>query len=168
MSERRSVWWRDADEKARWLDAAAALDARLGVVRRHAERLSLGDRATHARAARIHDFVRDSVEYRRDNEGSGREELADAAAILDRGTDDCDGKSRVFVAICRAAGIHARIRPVLDPDSGAFVHVQAEWRDDAGRWHPTELILDGVGLDDDPADAPRDRRGRRRLAGPRT
>ena len=110
-------------------------------------------------------WVRDRVTYRRDRPtmaGAMGEEFASAAEVLQRRTDDCDGKSRVFVALARACGLEARIRPVFHgPD---FVHVQAECRypgserepkAEPGGWLLAELIVDGVGLGDDPMRAPR-------------
>ncbi len=56
--------------------------------------------------------------------------------MLERGADDCDGKSRLFVALVRAApigGVEARILPVFRHHKGIFtpddfVHVQAQVR----------------------------------------
>jgi hypothetical protein len=94
--------------------------------------------------------------------------------VLHRRYDDCDGKSRLCVALWRAAAVDARIRAVFDA-KGSFRHVQAECRFPgssafpgaaAGGWLPCELTIAGVGLGEPPSWGRRDRRGKLVLAGP--
>lgn len=156
-------------EKAAWLDAMASLDARLPVVR------DLAARTAQARDANRKDLVaddlqrlvRDGIRYVPD---PGAEEFADAQTSLLRGYGDCDDKARTYVALCRACGVTARIRPMfMGP---VFVHVQAEtkWpgserhpKAQPGGWLVVELILRGVGVGDDPNAAERFPDGRRIL-----
>lgn len=147
----------------------ASLDARLPLVRELAGRCARGRDANRQDllAADLARLVRDGLRYVRD---PGVEEFADAATALRRGFGDCDDKARTFVALCRACGVTARIRPVfLGP---AFVHVQGEVKypgserhpkAQAGGWLVVELILRGVGVGDDPERAPRFKDGRRIL-----
>lgn len=150
----RVLVWQDAESKAKWLDAAASEDARHPMVRTLAARMrhdAAGDPEAFARLAHRH--CRDAIAYRRD---VGGEEFADAATVLARGFDDCDGKSRAFVALCRASGIEglrARIVPIFDA-AGHFRHVQAEATWPGARaplagpdgWVLAELTLAGVEL----------------------
>lgn len=133
----RSVVFRDAMSKARWIDAMCTLDARLPLVREMARRFARARDPNDAEglARDLHAFVRDAIRYVRDPAG---EELSDAETVIDRGYGDCDDKARVFVALCRSVGIPARIRPCFRGDD--FVHVQAEVLVD-GRVLVAELIV---------------------------
>jgi len=129
----------------------------------------------------LHRFCRDAIHYRTDkthtwrNGGQTKEEFADPDVILARGYDDCDGKSRTFVAIGRAMGLECRIVPVfrhLGQDR-AFVHVQAECRwpgseefplAEPDGWVLAELILRDCQLGQDPDSVPRDIHGKRILS----
>lgn len=145
--------------KAAWLDAGASLDSLGRVAKRIGARYLELEPEPAPRAMRIQADVRDRVKYKHDRAwpGANGEEFASSRTILERLTDDCDGKSRLFVALCRASNLEARIRPVFrGPD---FVHVQAQvrwpgserWKN-ATRdgWVLAELIVEGVGLGDDP------------------
>lgn len=160
--------FRDPQSKAKYLDGIASLDTRLPQVRDCALRLAkqggVNDRAALAR--RVHRFVRDSIRYVRD---VGGEEFADSGVILGRGFDDCDGKSRLFVALCRTLGLESRIRPVFSSPRD-FVHVQGEVRwpgsereplAEPGGWMLAELILKDCDLGVDPDAMARDAQGRR-------
>ena len=109
-----------------------------------------------ALARMFHRFVRDSIRYVRD---PASEEFTDSDKILLRGYADCDDKARLFVALCRSAGIAARIRPCFVGDD--FVHVQAEvllssceegaacFLEGSGcEWCVSELIVRGTEIGD--------------------
>lgn len=175
----RTIRFNGPAEKAAWLDAAASLDARLPIVRQIAGTIAAARSPNDLEglAHDLHTFVRDRIHYVRDGVD---EEFADAATVLARGWDDCDGKARTFVAMVRAVGapdgLRARIRPVfnahpVDP-KGEFVHVQAEvsWPGstksplaDGHGWLLSELILKDCPLGADPNDLPRGPDGRRVL-----
>jgi len=178
----RVIDFRSDADKASWLDAASSLDSlRVGI--QGVARRFLRERDPELRTRAIHRFVRDSIRYEQDyrvSTGQRGEEFADAETIIRRGYDDCDGKSRVFVAIMRAAekalplGAYARIRPVFAVDHPLqFVHVQGEvlfpgsrriaTADDEG-WVIAELILKGCELGQNPDSVPRGPRGERVLA----
>jgi transglutaminase-like putative cysteine protease len=163
---RRQLTFANLVDKANYIDAAASLDARHPVVRELAGRFAKArgpnDQAGIARD--LHDFVRDSVTY---VYGPSHQEFADSAAILNRGWDNCAGKSRLFVALCRAVELDARIVPNFkNPDE--FNHVQAQVRypgsakdprAEPGGWLRAELIAKGVPLGSGPEVAPLDANG---------
>ncbi len=166
---RRTLDFPTAGAKARYLDFWARLEAHATPI------VELAQRFKHLplpkRAEAIFAYVRDSFGYQRDP--GGVEELGDAGAILSRWWDDCDGKSRVMVALARACGLDARIVPVHR--GGAFSHVQAQvrWqgserdpRADAEGWILCELILSGVPLGAGIEAMRRDARGAPVYAGP--
>lgn len=161
--------FKTAQEKADYLDAQASLDARLPAVRAFAGRIArTHDPNRQDLIARdLHTWVRDNVRYVPD---PGDEEFADTETILSRAFDDCDGKARAFVALCRAVGVDARIRPVFhDTD---FTHVQAECRwpgcendplCQKNGWMYAELIVKDLPLGADVNSVPRLPDGRRQL-----
>jgi transglutaminase-like putative cysteine protease len=163
---RRPMTFESLKAKANWLDAAASLDARNPTVRELAGRFAKArgpnDQAGIARD--LHDFVRDSITY---VYGPSHQEFADSGAILERGFDNCAGKSRLFVALARAVELDARIVPnFAHPDE--FNHVQAQVRypgsekdprSEAGGWLRAELIAKGVPLGNGPEVAQRDANG---------
>lgn len=172
------------DEKARWLDGAASLDALRGQVQDHARRfLQIADPEARTRA--IQRWVRDSIKYQYDfrvSLGLPGEEFADTSTSLTRGYGDCDDKARAFVALVRATEmmigeqarrrgerpprpVQVRIRPVFTKGPNpAFVHVQAEVRwprselqENAmqGGWLLAELIVKGCEIGQNPDTVPR-------------
>lgn len=167
----RKIQFATLEEKARWLDANASLDADLSYVRQVAGRFAraFNPNDHEALARSLHRFVRDGIRYVPD---PGEEEFADSETILKRGYDDCDGKSRLFVALCRAVGLEARIVPVFKPHPDRFVHVQAEvrWKGsqavrgaEPGGWLLAELILKNCALGQAPDSLPRAADGTRVL-----
>ena len=124
-------------DKADRLDAAASLDAANPTVRALAAAVGGLGSTPEETAARVLRFAQLRIAYAGDTGRTaaatarygpepGIEELADTLTIVRRGHDDCDGKARVCVALLRARGIEARIRPVRQ--RGQFTHVQAEAR----------------------------------------
>jgi transglutaminase-like putative cysteine protease len=168
-SMRRPMTFRSLIDKAAWLDAAASLDARNPNIRELAIRFAKarGPNDQRGIANDLHDFVRDSVTY---VYGPSHQEFADSWTILNRpggAADNCAGKSRVFVALCRAVEIEARIIPNFKtPDE--FNHVQAQVRypgsqrdprAEPGGWLRAELIVKGVPLGNGPEVADHDALG---------
>jgi transglutaminase-like putative cysteine protease len=82
------------------------------------------------RARAIFRFVQWGITYRRDpatwrdGQRHGIEVLDNSLVALDRGFGDCDAKARLLVALCLAAGLDAKIDPVIR--HGSFVHVRAQ------------------------------------------
>lgn len=143
----RTVNFRNADEKARWLDANARFDAWHGAKVRELA-LRFAKAPTHdpndpdALARDFFRWVRDCIRYVSDP--GGMEQLSSSDVIIEQGAGDCDDKSRLFVALCTCVRINARIRPCFeDPDVGErFVHVQAEvWMQATQSWVACDFIL---------------------------
>lgn len=171
------ISWATPEDKARWYDAASALDARLPLTREFGGRVARA--ATINNPERIcrdlHAFVRDCIRYVPDPKTFYPEETRDSDVTLRHGFEDCDGKARCLCALLRAAGMHARIRPVFRRDRD-FVHVQVDvqWpgservRDrsgllcaEPGGWLIAEVTTKGVQLGEDPMlYGERDREGR--------
>jgi transglutaminase-like putative cysteine protease len=154
----REVQFGTWQEKAAWLNEAAKADALDPQILTFARPFRLAYPDPAARAVAIHRWVRDHIAYRRDplRDGKPREQFASAAVVLKRRFDDCDGKARLFVALCRAAELNAVIHPVVV--DGQFVHVQAAVQL-RGAWVRAELILKGVELGEGVDAARRDAAG---------
>jgi transglutaminase-like putative cysteine protease len=119
--------------KARFMAAGSASDLQLAEVHRWAavfRRLPY-----HERAAAILRFCQYAIDYVRDPR---REVLEDSAVTLLRGYGDCDAKTRVFVALCRASGLQAREKPVRPAYD--FPHILAEVYVN-GRWRPADPTI---------------------------
>ena len=107
-------------------------------------------------------LARDCVAFVRDTQRTGGEDIAgytrepteqDATEALARGRDDCDAKARLFVALCLAAGLSARMVPLWK--GGALSHVSAEvWLD--GVWQPAETTLARARLGESPDRIPKE------------
>jgi transglutaminase-like putative cysteine protease len=145
----RIVEWRSDADKGRWLDGVCWIDARLPGVRAAAEEIG-GAGDAWDRAARIVRWVRDEVGYRVDRWESGAqgERIADTSTMIQERYEDCDGKARAVVSLCRAIGIPARIVAVLEPD-GFFSHAAADVDTGQG-WDRAETIVEGAELGRDP------------------
>jgi len=135
------------------MDGAASLDAADPVVAQLARIIVAGARTPEERARALHRYVRDRIWYSRDPHGL--EMTPDARFVLEAGTEDCDGKARVLVALVRSLrdpALDARLRSVWT--GNAFTHAQAELRCGAGPWKLAELIVRGVELGAGPDDRP--------------
>jgi len=177
----RAVQFPSLEEKARWLDAAASLDALRGNVQDFVRRF-LEVEGAEARTRAIHRWVRDHVHYEQDfrvSVGVPGEEFVDTETMIRRGYADCDDKARGFVALVRAAemlrplGVEARIRSVFVRHPLAFVHVQVEVRwprsqfDERAQpdgWLLAEMILKNCEIGEDPDQCPRGPRDERLIA----
>jgi transglutaminase-like putative cysteine protease len=102
--------------------------------------------------------ARDLIVYVSDVDRVGREQIdgltdpqGSALASLERGTDDCDAKARMFVALCLSVGIPARMLPrwrgSLLQHVWAECHVKGPF-DKTARWWWAETILDRARLGD--------------------
>lgn len=103
-----------------------------------------------------HALVRDGISMLHDTARVGGEDVAgftrpsttdDAIDALRRGVDDCDAKARLFVAICLAAGLGARMRPLWQ--GTRLAHVWAEVNL-GNRWYPVETTVSHARIGDHP------------------
>ena len=86
-------------------------------------------------ASEIFRWVRDAIKYQHDPDRT--EEFQDAAAIIDRGWDDCDGKAKTAVAMMRALGLDAEIVPHWR--NGQLAHVSIRVRFPGSERHPSSV-----------------------------
>lgn len=156
--------------KARWMAGQARLDALLEPIRNKAQEFLV--KSAFARINKIFCFVRDEIRYVRDP--GGREQLADAAVVLRRGMDDCDGKFRLFAALVHATehldpvGLEVEAVPVFPfPDEFSHITAQVRWprsklmgKADKDGWVRAETILAGLPLGSGSEDAARDALGK--------
>lgn len=75
------------------------------LVRAVAQRLVAGEATTRGQLARIFAFVRDEIPFGFPVAG----DLVKASDVIRSGRGQCNNKSTVFLALCKAAGIPARI-----------------------------------------------------------
>lgn len=100
-------------------------------------------------------MARDGIKYQIDSERVGREDLGHPLEALYRGVDDCDSKSRLFVALCLSAGLKAEMQPLWR--GSMLQHVYARVRLN-GKWLPVELTLSRARIGDLPKDIPKEER----------
>lgn len=145
-------------EKWAFLRDAPANDARNPTLRMIAHHLFVAALENPWRFATLAQSVaRDWIKQVTDTERVGREDIAgltripkpdDAIDALRRGRDDCDAKARLFVALCLAVGVPARMRDWWSKgDAPDLTHVSAEVFL-GKKWRPVELTLSRARLDE--------------------
>ncbi len=155
------------DEMAKWrfLAASPYLDVQEPRLRKLAANLWECAQRDPERFANLAQCVaRDNIHFIRDTARVGGEDIAgytrtpgrfDAVEALIRGEDDCDAKARIFVALCLAQGVPAKMMP-LQNGAGMLQHVFAAVR--LGEpWLPVELTLRRARVGDDPYAVPVER-----------
>jgi transglutaminase-like putative cysteine protease len=146
------------EQKWQFLQEVPARDAQHPEIIRLAKSLRFASYTSEARLASLCMCVaRDWIKQTSDVTRTGGEDIAgltrepgenDAVEALDRGKDDCDAKARLFVALCLAGGLRARMVPRWNqvavsettPNGRTLTHVSAEVVI-AGQWRPVELTL---------------------------
>lgn len=152
------------EEKWAFLHDAPANDARHPEIQRIANALMSAAHGNRWRFATLAQTVaRDWVKQVTDTVRVGREDIAgltrtptpdDAIDALRRGVDDCDAKARLFVALCLAAGVPAKMQDWWSNTSPRdLVHVSARVLLDH-KWRPVELTLSRARLDELGTDVP--------------
>ncbi len=121
MIKASPVYFKDNFEKAAYMQRGAEKDAHAPLVRAWARQFLQGPDARSIAEA-IFSFCQLAVDYVND---PGVEILDSASVALARGFGDCDAKSRLFVALCLACGIPARIQPRFREGGKRFPHVLA-------------------------------------------
>lgn len=153
-------------DKWAFLERAPSIDAQdpgLQDVARSLWRASLCRPLVFAHLA--HALARDGIRYVTDTKRTGGEDIAGftrrqayALEPLERGTDDCDAKARLFVALCRAAGLRARMVPRWEGQT--LRHVSAAVTID-GRELAVETILARARLGDTAETIPQEKETKR-------
>jgi transglutaminase-like putative cysteine protease len=91
--------------------------------------------------------ARDGITFESDIKQFKHEDIAgvtrppepnDALDAYSRGSDDCDSKARLFVALCLARGFNARLWPLWKEGELSHVAGEVEYR---GKWIHAETIL---------------------------
>lgn len=131
-----------------WLEETRQLDLSHPKLRITAQKLTQSRQCLHARAAAIHDFVRRMPFTAVAHRGLR------ASDVLLRGQGDCHSKGLLFTALCRAAGLPARllfvrVKPrflagMLDDAPSTIVHALGQVRF-GDRWVSTDgYVVDPV------------------------
>jgi transglutaminase-like putative cysteine protease len=152
--------FRNDAEKWEFLRTAPAIDAQEPAVRDVARDLFRAVGGHPERFVRLAAaYCRDVIEYQTDTDRVGQEDIqpkGELSDILARGIDDCDGKARLFVALCLAVGLDAEMvdhwkRDDLAPGGFDLFHVSAKVKL-GGKLVPVELTLYRARVGDDPAE----------------
>lgn len=124
----------------KWLLPSTLINSDDAVLTEKARELTEGIDGTIDKASRIHAFVIDHLEF----------ELIlghfrfSASETFAAGKGTCVNHARLFVALCRAAGVPARTVWGIIYGSGGvydYHHEWAEFMDDDGYWHPLDLTF---------------------------
>ncbi len=124
----------------KWLGTSYFLDHNNEILTLKALELTENIESTLEKAKRIQQFIIGHLEYRIYHNSF----LDKASDSYDKGYGTCMNYSRLYVALCRAAGISARtvwgIVKSYDNDGTYDSHHQwAEVLDDSGYWHPADF-----------------------------
>jgi transglutaminase-like putative cysteine protease len=106
--------------------------------------------------------ARDGISFASDIKQFGTEDIAgvtrhpepnDALDAYIRGSDDCDSKARLFVALCLARGFNARLWPLWKGDQLSHVAGEVEHN---GKWIHAETILSRARLGEMHTEVPKE------------
>lgn len=117
---------------AGYLGPSPQIEADHPDVKRLAEQLTARHPTAWGKVQAIYDWVRKHVE-RQDNRG---QEMKGTVQTLNEATGDCDEMTGVFVALCRALGVPARMVRVPGHVFGEFYLLDAQGK---GQWFPCEV-----------------------------
>ena len=157
------------EQKWKFLQSAPAIDAGKKQIQELAAALDVVSKRSQWRdwvfAQMALALVRDCILYKLDTDRVGREQidgLTDPYERPDlplvRGVEDCDGKARMFCALCLAGGVRAEMVPGWKGDRLGHVYARA-WL--AGphtgpRWWFAETILRRARLGEESPKVPRE------------
>ena len=118
-----------------WLDESEYIQCGTPEIRKQLRKLSRKRTKISVVVRNIYDFVSEDIEYVTET-GS-----KDALKTLEEGRADCGGKSRLFVALCRAYGIPSRLVGGLILTRG-IKHVTHVWAENYidGKWIPFDTV----------------------------
>ncbi|WP_231956342.1 transglutaminase-like domain-containing protein [Posidoniimonas polymericola] len=115
----------------RYLTASPYIESRHGTVRKlHREALAEADEdlSDWQRVELLYDKMLETIEYIEGDDKSALQTLRD-------GNADCHGRSAVFIALCRSAGVPARVVWV---NNHCYAEFYLEDEAGEGRWFPAE------------------------------
>ena len=123
-------------DEERWITAGPFIDLNNSEIVSKAIQITAGYKSNNDKANQILQYVVDEIAFKL---FPGMHSQT-ASMTLKRGYGICVNHSRLFVALCRAAGIPARtVSGALLDDQGIFSHHEwAEYYDDDRSWHPLE------------------------------
>lgn len=112
-----------------FLASSPFIESRHGKIRSLAREIVKDKPTDWKKVEAIYDHVRDNVEYR-------ESELKGAVQTLKDGQGDCEAMTSLFIALCRAAKIPARMVWVTDHSYPEFYLVDDEQQ---GHWFPCQV-----------------------------
>jgi hypothetical protein len=118
----------------KFLGASPFIESRNGRVRSVAREIlkDKQDQPAWAQVEAIYDYVREHVEYR-------ESELKGAVDTLNDGQGDCEAMTSLFIALCRASKVPARMIWVMDHSYPEFYLEDAAGN---GHWFPCQISGD--------------------------
>lgn len=136
VAETLRVPRRTPNQLKRFLGPSPMIEARSGKLKRLAKTVvadveasaSDGEASDWRKVEALYEHVLDNIQYAEGPDTS-------ALTTLDEGIADCHGRSALFVALCRAAGVPARMVWVHEH---CYPEFWLQGPDDAGQWYPAE------------------------------
>ena len=113
----------------KFLAASPKIESRNRKIQLAAKKLVKGVETDWDKAEAIYEFVREKVTYR-------ESELKGAVQSLADGEADCEGMTSLFIAMCRAVKIPARMVWVTDH---CYPEFYLEDKDRNGQWYPCQV-----------------------------
>ncbi|MFN0207154.1 MAG: transglutaminase-like domain-containing protein [Planctomycetota bacterium] len=119
-------------------------------VKEYAAKATEGKADATSKARAIYDFVLDSLHYSKEGEGWGN---GDIQFVCDSKRGNCSDFHTLFIAMARAAGIHARFHYgfSLKPGGSTSAHCWAAFFDDTKNWIPVDISEADKVIDKDPS-----------------
>lgn len=118
-----------------WLDPSKYIQSEAPRIQKYLRKIINWEKDTVVATRKIFDWVRGEVKYKSERDSK------DAKETLDKLVADCGGQARLFVALCRAAGIPSRIVGgiILEPGVKKITHVWVE-NYIGGQWIPFDVV----------------------------
>ncbi|MCA9213278.1 MAG: transglutaminase domain-containing protein [Planctomycetales bacterium] len=116
-------------ELSKFLKASPQIESRNRTIQTETKQLVKDIETEWEKASAIYEFVRSKVTYR-------ESELKGAVESLKDGVADCEGMTSLFIAMCRAANIPARMVWVTDHCYPEF-YLEDEQKN--GQWYPCQV-----------------------------
>jgi hypothetical protein len=122
---------RPAREIRKYLGSSPFIESRNSRIRSLAREIirEQDDKSAWSQVEAIYDYVREHVEYR-------ESDLKGAVDTLSDGVGDCEAMTSLFIALCRAAKIPARMVWVMDHSYPEFY---LEDEQGSGHWFPCQI-----------------------------